>query len=74
MSKQRTYVRCRVCGVEHQNPRSSSLCPSCGEALQKQREAEEENQTEFTFNDFMQLDEDERWQLLWEAAGSPSPT
>ena len=28
----RTFVPCRECGKEHRNPRSSSLCPSCGVA------------------------------------------
>lgn len=27
----RNHVPCRECGTEHRNPRSSSLCCSCGE-------------------------------------------
>jgi hypothetical protein len=28
----RTYRPCRVCGAEHDNPMSSSICPTCGYA------------------------------------------
>lgn len=26
----RNYQPCRVCGAEHTNPSSSSICPACG--------------------------------------------
>lgn len=32
----RTYQPCRVCGREHTNPLSSSICPDCGERLAEQ--------------------------------------
>ena len=32
MSKsKRNHMPCRVCGGNHKNPASSSICPSCGE-------------------------------------------
>lgn len=31
----RTYWPCRVCGAAHTNPKSSSICPSCGAAESK---------------------------------------
>ena len=38
----RTYRPCRVCGAEHDNPMSSSICPTCGyaEATKTNRMAE----------------------------------
>jgi len=42
--KERHWVPCRVCGVTHTNPRSSSICPVCGteEAAKNKTEGEME--------------------------------
>ena len=39
---QRLWLLCRVCGATHENPASSSICPSCGAEERKAREAEED--------------------------------
>lgn len=61
----RNWWPCRVCGAEHHNPMSSSLCAPCGVATRDAREAEESAEREAydasPFGQFMSLSEDERW-------------
>lgn len=38
----RSYQPCRECGADHHNPRSSSICPDCGEAASQARQEQEE--------------------------------
>lgn len=40
----RSHVPCRECGTVHQNPRSSSICPDCGQKLSQQRKAQKEQE------------------------------
>lgn len=37
----RHWTPCYVCGAEHKNPMSSSLCSPCGQAKRAEREEEE---------------------------------
>lgn len=41
----RHWFPCRVCGKTHENPRSSSICPSCGQA-EAERNAERRAEAE----------------------------
>lgn len=60
----RAHLPCRVCGYQHTNPRSSSICPECGA---------KEHDPDENFGAFMNLDEEDRWLILWRAAGRPDP-
>lgn len=66
----RHWTPCRKCGAIHQNPRSSSLCQSCGEAEgranEAARRAEREDFESSPFGQFMSLPEDERWRAVFD--------
>lgn len=66
----RNWFPCRVCGVEHTNPASSSICAECGAAERAARlDAEYEEQRayeESPLGQFMALSEDERWERVYE--------
>lgn len=66
----RNWWPCRVCGAEHTNPMSSSICSPCGQAESEARilEAEAERLAfeESPFGQFMNLPEDERWQMVFD--------
>lgn len=66
----RNWWPCRVCGVGHKNPMSSSICSSCGAIESKAREeakrAEREAYEDSPFGRFMSLPDDERWRVLFE--------
>jgi ribosomal protein L37E len=66
----RHWSPCRVCGVEHTNPISSSICSACGAEERAERERAEwmERQAyeESPFGQFMSLSEEERWRVLFE--------
>lgn len=66
----RNWFPCRVCGKEHTNPMSSSICQPCGEKEREERvQAERQAALEYEesdFGQFMNLPEDERWQMLFE--------
>ena len=66
----RNWSPCRVCGEEHTNPASSSICAECGAAERAARlEAEHEEQRAYEqspFGQFMALSEDERWEHVFE--------
>lgn len=73
----RYWIPCRVCGNAHQNPRSSSICPPCG---QVEREANARARDEYirqqaeidqrihesSFNEFMNLSEEDRWRKVFD--------
>ena len=40
--KRRTFTPCRECGKTHNNPKSSSICDSCGATERRHRLKEEE--------------------------------
>ncbi len=72
----RSWTPCRVCGGDHKNPMSSSICSTCGEAERNDRvTTEEENRASYessAFGQFMILPEDVRWRMVFdllEAAG-----
>lgn len=66
----RNWWPCRVCGAEHKNPMSSSLCEACGAAERAQREDTERTEREAyeasAFGQFMSQPEDERWRMLFD--------
>ena len=66
----RHWSPCRVCGEEHTNPMSSSICPPCGiaesEANERARAAEVREYQESPFGRFMNLSDDERWRMVFE--------
>lgn len=66
----RHWTPCRVCGKEHKNPQSSSICLPCGiaESQENARRAREEREAyEATpLGQFMSLTEDERWERVFE--------
>lgn len=61
---------CRVCGEEHTNPASSSICRPCGMKERERREweelAERNAYEEGPFGQFMAMSEDERWRHVFE--------
>lgn len=66
----RDWSPCRVCGADHNNPMSSSICSPCGEdtRLERMRQEHDERQAyeASAFGQFMSLPEDERWQAVFE--------
>lgn len=70
MKGRRNWWPCRVCGSEHTNPMSSSICSPCGraesEANEQARLAKAREYEESPFGQFMSLPEDERWQLVFD--------
>lgn len=66
----RNWWPCRVCGAEHNNPMSSSICAACGASESNRREQEQRAEREAyetsAFGQFMSLPEDDRWRLLFE--------
>jgi ribosomal protein L37E len=49
----RTYIPCRVCGDQHTNTMSSSICKPCGRAERTQINANErDRETTFTENKY----------------------
>lgn len=66
----RDWLPCRECGLEHRNPRSSSICPDCGEkesTLRKEAERQERIAYEdSSFGQFMALPEEDRWRQVFE--------
>ncbi|WP_395175481.1 hypothetical protein [Roseibium alexandrii] len=65
----RHWTPCRECGAEHKNPRSSSLCPSCGRAqsLARQQEAAQA-EAEYLSSElgvFMSMSEEDRWEWVF---------
>lgn len=69
MSK-RHWQPCRVCGKDHTNPSSSSICQSCGEAERDARiaaeRAERHEFEESAFGQFMSLPDDEKWRQVFD--------
>lgn len=55
MTKTRTFIPCRRCGNEHKNPRSSSLCETCGPKVAKANRLREEERE--AWNDLPHTDE-----------------
>lgn len=70
MKGRRHWQPCRVCGAEHTNPASSSICSPCGQNEREARIAEVEAERltfeESPFGQFMSLPEDERWQMVFD--------
>lgn len=64
------WCPCRVCGADHNNPRSSSICPSCGaaeSAANKQAQLIAEREFEASpFGQFMSLSENDRWREVFD--------
>ena len=51
MTSTRSHMPCRVCGNHHTNPRSSSICTTCGAAEAAENAAEKErDEREEVFN------------------------
>ncbi len=66
----RNWSPCRVCGAEHQNLMSASICSPCG---QRERDAREEAELaerlayeNSPFGQFMGMSEDERWRMVFD--------
>lgn len=70
MKGRRNWFPCRVCGAEHTNPMSSSICSPCGaaerEASERAKAAEARLFEESSFGQFMNLSEGERWLAIFE--------
>lgn len=66
----RHWSPCRVCGVEHTNPMSSSICSACGADERDTRERDERMAMQAyeasAFGRFMSLPEEERWRMIFE--------
>lgn len=66
----RNWRPCRVCGAEHCNPLSSSICSECGakesenSAWAAKKLAEEEKERAFAV--FFSKSDEEKWRILWE--------
>lgn len=70
MSKRLNWMPCRVCGAQHTNPMSSSVCSPCGKAERDARlEAEDAARLEYDsspFGQFMNMPEEDRWRYMFE--------
>lgn len=66
----RHWAPCRVCGAEHTNPMSSSICAPCGMKEHEARMVEESTRAQTyeatPFDKFMCLTEDERWERVFD--------
>jgi hypothetical protein len=73
----RNWFPCRVCGAEHTNPASSSICAECGAAERAARlEAEHEERRAFEespFGQFIDMTEGERWEWVFERLKDVEP-
>lgn len=56
MRKTRTFIPCRICGSEHRNPMSSSLCEMCGpKVAEANRLHEPEDLNDMSRRDAMEI-------------------
>lgn len=71
MRGRRNWWPCRVCGAQHTNPQSSSICPECGiKERNRNLELEQErlkNRNGDPFERFMDLPEEDRWRKVFDA-------
>ena len=65
----RHWFACRVCGKDHKNPMSSSICTSCG-IIERQNKLEyerksKENEIYSDIEYFLMLTDKEKWEQVY---------